>query len=136
MKLYIVEAQFSSYDSFYELVVGIFDDVKIASYHKDKWDNFFKTKFEEIFKPYVELRDKDEDGLLPDDVETEWYRKQAEFRMVFDYHDILIKEWNLNEDWFNHHNKSLGFQSQKIQDMMKTYSLQEDREMNINQILK
>jgi hypothetical protein len=39
MKIYLVEAQFQNYDSYYEQIVGVFDDQELAELHKEKWNN-------------------------------------------------------------------------------------------------
>ncbi len=134
MKLYIVNAQFNSYDSYYDYMIGIFDDPKMADYQKEKWLKFFTEKYDEIFTPFVDLRD--EDGCLPDEIESDYYKKQSEYRLIFDYESIQIKEWSINIDWLGKDSDIVRFHSSSLTDMMKAYSLQEDREMNITKIFE
>jgi len=132
MKLYIVNAQFNSYDSYYDYMIGIFDDPKMANYQKEKWTKFFTEKYDEIFTPFANLRD--EDGDLPDETESDYYKKQSEYRLIFDYESIQIREWLLNTDWLD--SEIVRFHPSELTDMMKSYSLQEDREMNITKIFE
>jgi hypothetical protein len=129
MEIYLVEAQFQSYDSYYEQIVGVFDNEELAEFHKEKF-NFFKTKHQEIFEPFLELRD--EDGYwISDEVENDYYKKQKEYSLIYEFSDIVIRQLKLNEDWMNMN----YFRTENQYDMMKQFSIEYNREHNLNKLL-
>jgi len=130
MDIYIVEAQFQTYDSYYEQMVGVFDDLKLAEFHKEKWLNFFQTKREEIFGPFESSRDDDGDWIS-DEVENDYYKRQSEYRLIFDFQNISIRNRKLNEDWL-----SMDYIRTEPQfDLMKQFSIEYNREYNLNNLL-
>ena len=130
MNIYLVEAQFQSYDSYYEQIVGVFDDLEKAEFHKEKWLTFFKTKHSEIFDPFLELRDEDGDWIS-DEVENDYYKKQSEYRLIYEFSNVVIRQLRLNEDWINMD----YFRTEKQYDMMKQFSIEYNREQNLNKLI-
>lgn len=130
MKIYLVEAQFQSYESYYEQIVGVFDDQELAEFHKEKWLTFFKTKYQEIFDPFLELRDEDGDWIS-DEVENDYYKKQTEFRLILEFDNVVVRQLRLNEDWINMD----YFRTDAQYDMMKQFSIEYNREHNLNKLL-
>lgn len=130
MKIYLVEAQFQSYESYYEQIVGVFDDQGLAEFHKEKWLTFFKTKYQEIFDPFLELRDEDGDWIS-DEVENDYYKKQTEFRLILEFDNVVVRQLRLNEDWMNMN----YFRTENQYDMMKQFSIEYNREHNLNKLL-
>lgn len=130
MNIYIVEAQFQTYDSYYEQMVGVFDDLKLAEFHKEKWLNFFQTKREEIFGPFESARDDDGDWIS-DEVENDYYKRQSEYRLIFDFQNISIRNRKLNEDWLIH----TYIRTEPQFDLMKQFSIEYNREYNLNNLL-
>ncbi len=89
MDIYIVEAQFQTYDSYYEQMVGVFDDLKLAEFHKEKWLNFFQTKREEIFGPFESNLARDDDGdWISDEVENAYYKRHNYQATYADEHEV------------------------------------------------
>jgi hypothetical protein len=132
MNIYIVEAQFQTYDHYYEQMVGVFDELKIAEYNKNKWTDFFKLKNEEIFGPFEDKSIRDEDGdWISDEIENDFYRKQSEYRLIFDFRNITIRTLKINEDWIN-----MGYVRTEPQfDLMKQFSIEYNREYNLNKLI-
>ena len=130
MNIYLVEAQFQSYDSYYEQIVGVFDDLEKAEFHKEKWLTFFKTKHSEIFDSFLELRDEDGDWIS-DEVENDYYKKQSEYRLIYEFSNVVIRQLRLNEDWINMD----YFRTEKQYDMMKQFSIEYNREHNLNKLV-
>lgn len=133
MDIYIVEAQFQTYDSYYEQMVGVFDDLKLAEFHKEKWLNFFQTKREEIFGPFESNLARDDDGdWISDEVENAYYKRQSEYRLIFDFQNISLRNRKLNEDWL-----SMDYIRTEPQfDMMKQFSIEYNREHNLKNLLE
>lgn len=130
MNIYIVEAQFQSYDSYYEQMVGVFDDQEKAEFHKEKWITFFKSKYQEIFDPFLTLRDGDGDWIS-DEVENDYYKKQSEYSLIHEYSDVVVRQLKLNEDWLSMD----YFRTEKQFDMMKQFSIEYNREHNLNKLI-
>ena len=145
MEIYLVQAQFQSYDSYYEQIVGVFDNEELAEFHKEKWLTFFKTKHQEIFDPFLELRDEDGDWIS-DEVENDYYKKQSECSLIYEFSNVVIRQivglWHtyaflklldtpINEDWLNMD----YFRTEKQYDMMKQFSIEYNREHNLNKLI-
>jgi hypothetical protein len=130
--LYLVEAQFQTYDYYYEQIVGIFDDIKLAEYHKNKWLYFFKLKYEEIFKEFDKSSIRNNDGdWISDEVENEYYRRKAEHSLIFDFRNITIHTLKLNEDWI----KMYYVRTESQSKLMNQFSIEYNREYNLNKLI-
>lgn len=130
MMIYIVEAQFQSYDSFYEQIVGVFDDQEKSNFHKEKWITFFKTKYQEIFEPFLQLRNAEGDWIS-DEVEIDYYKKQSQYQLIYDFSNVEIRSIKLNEDWTNMD----YFRTENLYNMMKQFSTEYNREHNLNKLI-
>lgn len=132
MNIYIVEAQFQTYDTYYEQIVGVFDDLKIAEYNKNKWIDFFKSKNEEIFGSFKDESIRDEDGdFISFEVEDDFYIKKYRYKLIFDFQDITIRNLKINEDWIK-----MGYLEKNEEfDLMKQFSIEYNREYNINNLI-
>jgi hypothetical protein len=135
MYIYIVEAKFQTYDSYYGQIVGVFNDQQIAELHKNKWLTFFKNKYKEIFEPFLELRDEEGDWVN-DEVEDDYYRKKIEYSSFFEFNEIVVSQFKLNEDWLTGKLGSFIYRaSDKEYDLMKQFSIEYNREYNLNKLI-
>jgi hypothetical protein len=135
MDIYIVEARFQTYDSYYAQIVGIFDDQQIAEIHKNKWLFFFKNKYKEIFEPFLELRDEEGDWIN-DEVEDDYYRKKEEYSCIFRFCEIVVvSQLKLNEDLLMNKIETSYRASDKEYDLMKQFSIEYNREYNLNKLI-
>jgi hypothetical protein len=86
MKIHIVEAYFSDWDSAHFEILGIFTDINEAIKHEKKWTKFYtlgKLKYDELFQ---EVLDRDADNDYHD------------FSSCADFISVEIKTYNINED--------------------------------------
>ena len=137
MNIYIVEAQFQTYDSYYEQMVGVFDDLKLAEFHKEKWLNFFQTKREEIFGPFEKDSARDEYGdWISDEVENDYYKRQSEYRLIFDFQNVSLLNRKLNKDWLSmDYIRFPNYGTEQQFDLMKQFSIEYNREYNLNKLI-
>jgi hypothetical protein len=132
MDIYIVEAQFQTYDSYYEQLVGVFGDLETAEFQKNKWITFFEEKQKEIFEPFQDESMRDSEGdWITDEVENDFYKKQSEYRLVSDFRNIVVRSLKLNQDWL-----SMDYiRSEPQFDIMKQFSIEYNREHNLNKLI-
>lgn len=140
--IYLVEAQFNSYDSYYTQIVGIFDDPKMAKLTQKKWDTFFEDKKKEIFGPFNDKSMRDEnDDWVNDEIEHDYYQNESEYRLILEFRNIIIRELKLNEDWLNsdyirNFTQSFCITSSESQlNLMKQFSIEYNREQNLNELV-
>jgi hypothetical protein len=139
MTLYLLEAEFSAYDEFSSLTVGIFDSLELVQYHENKWRIFYTTKKEEIFSKYKSDTYRDVDGDLLEEYENEFYTTEGKFSDIFNFQSMCIKTYELNsyhnENVFGNPKKSFGV-SDEYAELIKQWNLEWDRDHKINEILK
>src|SRR5437016_461899 len=87
-KIYIVIADFSSYDEVSIHTLGVFNSLDKANKCKIKWETFFKDKYKEIFEPIK----RDE----YDDHTDEYYILMSKYSDIANFNEININEYTLN----------------------------------------
>ena len=96
MILYLVEAEFESYGTYYRLPLGIFDTEEVAIFNENKWSIFFKTKKKEIFSKYDAPEYRDSDGDIKEEYETEYYTDQRKFGDILNFESAYVRKFELN----------------------------------------
>jgi hypothetical protein len=130
MKLYLVEANFSDVEFGYQIQFGIFDNYDVAKFQKEKWEKFFKTKKSEFSEKYKDLySDENEDD---EELWSEYFKDKSLFNQILNFDSIIIITKNLNDSNIesNFTDCSLDFQK-----LIKDYSIEFNRENNLNNIL-
>jgi hypothetical protein len=130
MKLYLVEANFSDVEFGYQIQFGIFDNYDGAKFQKEKWEKFFKTKKSEFSEKYKDLySDENEDD---EELWSEYFKDKSLFNQILNFDSIIIITKNLNDSNIesNFTDCSLDFQK-----LIKDYSIEFNRENNLNNIL-
>lgn len=115
MKIHIVEAYFSDWDSSHFEILGIFTDINEAIKHEKKWTKFYKLGKQK----YDELYNK---KLVPS---LDYY----DFSSCSDFISIQIKTYNIGEDIA--HNKIMNNENQ-----LKKLYIQFNRDEKIKNIIE
>jgi hypothetical protein len=115
MKIHIVEAYFSDWDSSHFEILGIFTDINQAIKYEKKWTKFYnlgKQKYDELYNKKLS------DG-------TDYY----DFSSCADFISIEIKTYNIGEDIA--HNRIMNNENQ-----LKKLYIQFNRDEKINTLIK
>jgi len=130
MKLYLVEANFSDVESGYQIQFGIFDNYDGAKFQKEKWEKFFKTKKSEFSEKYKDLySDENEDD---EELWSEYFKDKSLFNQILNFDSIIIITKNLNDSNIESNFTVCSLDFQKL---IKDYSIEFNRENNLNNIL-
>ena len=129
--LYLVEANFSSYDTYHQQIIGIFGDKSLADETKIKWETFFKLKRSEIFGKYDEPEYRDSDGDVKEEFENEYYSRQTTFSNICNFQDITIREFELDVTVLPNYNNY-----KEYTDMINQWNTEWERDNKLNKILK
>ena len=130
MKLYLVEANFSDVESGYQIQFGIFDNYDGAKFQKEKWEKFFKTKKSEFSEKYKDLySDENEDD---EELWSEYFKDKSLFNQILNFDSIIIITKNLNDSNIESNFSGCSLDFQKL---IKDYSIEFNRENNLNNIL-
>jgi len=125
-KVYFVQAHFSDFESSWTIMIGIFNDKKVAEKHKDKWSKFFKEN-QSIFDVPDDWKPR------KDDYDDEWQESSDYFTLKMKYgeikhfDDIQIEEVEIDKDIFLLNRIS----TKSMQDLL----LQWDRDYKLNEII-
>ena len=114
MKIHIVEAYFSDWESSHFEIIGIFTDINQAIKHEKKWKKFYtlgKQKYNELYK----------ESLTNDDY--------FDFSSCADFISIQIKTYNIGEDIA--HNKIMNNENQ-----LKKLYIEFNRDEKIKNIIE
>ena len=131
MIMYLIEAEFNSYDGYYRIPLGIFDSLELAKHNEEKWTQFYNTKKIEIFSKYNESKYRDEEGDIIDMYEDEYLKLKIKFGDIYDFQDIYTREFELNTT-----NSMTKISKNEYHDMVMEWSTQWDREHKLNILLK
>ena len=101
MIVYLLEAEFQDADfRNYDKIVGIYDTLELAEFHQQKWTQFFKTKYAQLFEPLLKDEVFDEDGDFIDaQIKVEFYKNKSKYREISEFRLAKITEIELNTDW-------------------------------------
>jgi hypothetical protein len=124
MLIYIVEAQFQSYESSWSNIIGIFNDKDIADDLATKWSNFYKNHVS-IFDG-LDYDDNDDDDKI-----DEYYRIYGMYGEVRQFTHVSVTEVPFNRDIYTT-NTTGTFRTESIQRLISEW----DRDYKIDKILE
>lgn len=146
--LYKVYARFDHFESTSFVDIGIFTDKCIAKNIKEKWEHFFKTSYENLFKMpdgwdpksddwyeywFNEGLEADIKDISKDSYEFYWkdsseYQKiSMEYNYIKDFMEVHIEEISINKEIFIDQFKY----KEKLEKLMKEFN----RDFKLNNVL-
>jgi hypothetical protein len=92
-KIYIVEANFDSYESSWSYAIGVFTEESIANKTKDKWNSFYK----ENLSVYDGLDSSSED----EEIVNKYYEIDSKYGEIKNFRNATVTELELNRDIYS-----------------------------------